>query len=233
MDSAFRARILALADATRAFAAGPAPPEQLPGCVARRVSEVLDGFCLVSALSEDGAWLRPLVAFDGDAGRLRAFERLCAHSLALSEAAPLALSLRTGVAASLGDPTVVMPGARIEGSEDFVQLSRLSVRDVLFAPLTNQGDPIGAFSVVRYGERATGFDADDVWFAQILADHAALAFADSRALSGAPGEGVLEASRLKSEFLANMSHELRTPLNTIIGFASLMHSGRTGPLAEV
>ncbi|HEY3496170.1 MAG TPA: histidine kinase dimerization/phospho-acceptor domain-containing protein, partial [Polyangiaceae bacterium] len=46
-------------------------------------------------------------------------------------------------------------------------------------------------------------------------------------------EGVLEASRLKSEFLANMSHELRTPLNTIIGFASLMHSGRTGPLAEV
>jgi PAS domain S-box-containing protein len=40
-----------------------------------------------------------------------------------------------------------------------------------------------------------------------------------------------EASRLKSEFLANMSHELRTPLNAIVGFAELMHSGRTGELA--
>ena len=40
-----------------------------------------------------------------------------------------------------------------------------------------------------------------------------------------------EANRLKSEFLANMSHELRTPLNAIIGFASLMHAGKTGELA--
>ena len=40
-----------------------------------------------------------------------------------------------------------------------------------------------------------------------------------------------EVRRLKSEFLANMSHELRTPLNSIIGFAELMHKGKTGPMA--
>jgi PAS domain S-box-containing protein len=42
-----------------------------------------------------------------------------------------------------------------------------------------------------------------------------------------------EANRLKSEFLANMSHELRTPLNAVIGFASLMHSGKVGPVSEL
>jgi PAS domain S-box-containing protein len=42
-----------------------------------------------------------------------------------------------------------------------------------------------------------------------------------------------EANRLKSEFLANMSHELRTPLNAVIGFASLMHSGKVGPMSDV
>ena len=41
-----------------------------------------------------------------------------------------------------------------------------------------------------------------------------------------------EASRLKSEFLANMSHELRSPLNAIIGFTSLIHAGKTGPISD-
>jgi PAS domain S-box-containing protein len=48
----------------------------------------------------------------------------------------------------------------------------------------------------------------------------------------AENQRIQDASRLKNEFLANMSHELRTPLNAVIGFASLMHDGRVGPISD-
>ena len=36
----------------------------------------------------------------------------------------------------------------------------------------------------------------------------------------------------RSEFLARMSHHLRTPLNAVVGFTSILQSGRAGPLNE-
>ncbi len=39
-----------------------------------------------------------------------------------------------------------------------------------------------------------------------------------------------QASALKSQFLANMSHEFRTPLNAILGYASMLLQGVSGPL---
>jgi signal transduction histidine kinase len=39
-----------------------------------------------------------------------------------------------------------------------------------------------------------------------------------------------EADRVKDEFLSVISHELRTPLNFIMGFASILEDGVSGPL---
>ncbi len=36
----------------------------------------------------------------------------------------------------------------------------------------------------------------------------------------------------KSEFLSRMSHELRTPLNSILGFTSIIKSGKAGPIND-
>ena len=41
------------------------------------------------------------------------------------------------------------------------------------------------------------------------------------------------SNRVKDEFLATVSHELRTPLNTILGWASLLRSGRLTESAKV
>ena len=45
-------------------------------------------------------------------------------------------------------------------------------------------------------------------------------------------ETVERATEAKTRFVASMSHELRTPLNAVIGFAELMHDGRTGPVSK-
>ena len=38
-------------------------------------------------------------------------------------------------------------------------------------------------------------------------------------------------SRLKDEFLATLSHELRTPMNAILGWLSILESGK--PIREI
>ena len=52
----------------------------------------------------------------------------------------------------------------------------------------------------------------------------------TRELSAANAR-LVELDALKSEFVATMSHELRTPLNAVLGFTSLLLSGKPGPLS--
>ena len=40
-----------------------------------------------------------------------------------------------------------------------------------------------------------------------------------------------EENSVNSEFMATLSHDLRTPLNAIIGFASLLHKEKVGPVS--
>ncbi len=89
--------------------------------------------------------------------------------------------------------------------------------------------PHGPFGVLGVHSRSRRtFTRDDANFVQAVANILASAIAREhvereRDASLADAQ---QANRLKDEFLATLSHEIRTPLNAILGWASLVRSGK-------
>jgi len=113
-------------------------------------------------------------------------------------------------------------------------MRRLSIRSVMFLPLTIQDAIVGFIRMDTVGV-LRHFTDDELSLGQTLAGQVAVALQNARlyAEQKATAERLREVDRLKTEFLANMSHELRTPLNSIIGFSRVILKGIDGPLTEL
>ncbi len=113
-------------------------------------------------------------------------------------------------------------------------MRRLSIRSVMFLPLTIQDVTVGFIRLDTVGVLRR-FTDDELSLGQTLAGQVAVALQNARlyAEQKATAERLREVDRLKTEFLANMSHELRTPLNSIIGFSRVILKGIDGPLTEL
>jgi len=89
--------------------------------------------------------------------------------------------------------------------------------------------PHGPFGVLGVHSRSRrAFSRDDATFVQAVANILASAIAREhveRERDASLAEA-RQANRLKDEFLATLSHEIRTPLSAILGWASLVHSGK-------
>src|SRR5207247_2622341 len=81
---------------------------------------------------------------------------------------------------------------------------------------------LGAFSFVT--SKADNYSEQDIRYAGLLADRAAVALDNSRLYTE-----LEKSDRLKDEFLATMSHELRTPLTPILGWGRMIKSGTVPP----
>ena len=89
--------------------------------------------------------------------------------------------------------------------------------------------PNGPYGVLGVHSRSwRAFSRDDATFVQAVANILASAIAREhveRERDASLAEA-RQANRLKDEFLATLSHEIRTPLSAILGWASLVHSGK-------
>jgi signal transduction histidine kinase len=89
--------------------------------------------------------------------------------------------------------------------------------------------PHGPFGVLGVHSRSRrAFTRDDANFVQAVANILASAIAREHVERERDDSlaDARQANRLKDEFLATLSHEIRTPLNAILGWASLVRSGK-------
>jgi PAS domain S-box-containing protein len=113
------------------------------------------------------------------------------------------IALREGLRGAFGFPILV--GAEVWGVIEFFSQQIREADDELMKLASGIGGQIGLFTQRKRAEaeRAEGFERE----------RAARADAE-------------KADRLKDEFLATLSHELRTPLNAVIGWSSMLTTGR-------
>lgn len=101
------------------------------------------------------------------------------------------------------------------------------VRSAMVVPLAARQQVLGAMTLVSWRDGLM-YDEMDLRLAGKIAQHAALALHNARLIESerSSRREAQSANRMKDAFLATVSHELRTPLHAILGWATLLRSGR-------
>lgn len=177
-ESAVRARLAALAEATRALtAAGPNPDAVLTE-VARQAAQHVGDLAVVRLLSGDGLWLEPAAVDHADPLARTAAAAVLARERHPADRGANGAALRLGRPQRLTEEGLVS-ARQADGPELWPPLVEAPTAVLLAAPLRANGRAIGTLSVSRQAADRI-YDEEDERFVQELADRAGLAIERAR-----------------------------------------------------
>ncbi len=187
-----------LAAASRAFAEAGHDERAVLDELARRVTDALTDSCQVRIIDDDARWLRLVSVAARDAE--------VAEALRVDdEKRPLSVggdSLTAGVVTRgepLFMPVVDQDALRQRIPADYHEtLRRFPQRSLMILPLRVAGHCVGGLALTRYRDGQAPFTADDLAFAQDLADRAALMMHNARLLERS-GRELDERRRIEHE----------------------------------
>ena len=199
------ARLEALAEASRVFAAGLDYKTTLD-TVARRLSELIGDGALIRVVSGDGEWLVPVAVYHPSPERAALRRRVLAAAPQRTGEGMTASVLATGRTRRI--PHLTPEIVRNEMKPEYLPYLE-GVTSLLIAPLKQRRQVFGHISLMRDAGGAP-YTAEDETLLEDLAHRAAQAIENARLYGDAQA-----AVAARDEFLSIASHELRTPLTAL------------------
>jgi len=198
-------RLEALADASRAFAAGLDYTATLD-TVARRLSELIGDGAMIRMISPDGAWLVPVALYHPDPDRAALRRKVLESAPQRVGEGLTARVLTTGTTLRISNLTREFVHREMK-SEYWPYLDGSS--SLLIAPLSHRRQILGHITLLRDVGRPAYTEEDETLLGD-LAHRAAQAIENAR-LYGQSQAAIVA----RDEFLSIASHELRTPLTAL------------------
>ena len=197
--SAERQRIFVLSQAIQAFGEARQDYERLLDVVASSLADVVRDACVFLLVSEDATKLEPVAVHDEDPDVERRIAAVFAAEPLLIHDHPISQRVL-----ETGEPFVVshldLERMRKETTPEYFRLiSDLGIHSLLVVSLRASGRAIGTLNLLRFRPGRAPFDAHDGEFAQVLANHAALAVSNALLLRRAEAE--VEERKMVAEAL--------------------------------
>jgi PAS domain S-box-containing protein len=192
-------RLRILADAAHDFSSATREPERLLGTVARRLAEVVGEQCVVRLISDNGRELVAMAVHGVDEEAERLLREIYWDPVPLAEH-PISRRVH-----ETGEPFVAvefdLEAVSSTTPKFFDWARRVGIHSVLMLALRNRGTSFGQLLLTRYRPESRPFDEHDVHLACALADHAAIAIANSRSYAAE------RAARATAEIAMNALRE--------------------------
>jgi two-component system cell cycle sensor histidine kinase/response regulator CckA len=194
-------RLRILASAAHEFSAATQDHDRVFDAVARRIADVVKDLCVVLLVSEDGHHLLPMAVHGPDADAEARTRGMYSEPLSIEEH-PISRRVL-----ERGEPILA---ARVDAEtlrgnttpEFLAYVSAIGLHSILIAPLRIHERSLGLLILTRYRPESPPFDDHDKNLVCALADHAAIAIANSRSYA-AERAARAAAETAKDELLAS------------------------------